>query len=261
MKQMKDDPPVFSQQFTIRPHETDKYHRLTPQFLMWLLQETAVNHVETLNLGYQALIDQDIAWALGGFYLEIKNMPILGESIEIKTWHKEYQGLFSIRDFELYSNDRQEILVGATSSWFLMNIQRRRPVRIEPYMTGLKAYNHSAVSKKLKKPRADEMAFESESDLLHESSVYFGDLDHNDHANNVHYLRWMMNSLPADLLENYRLSEFEIYFLRELNLDDHLSVRSQSIESVDSEQSSWKHQLVKNSEILSAGAFSHWKKC
>jgi acyl-ACP thioesterase len=53
-------------------------------------------------------------------------------------------------------------------------------------------------------------------------------LDFNNHVNNVCYLEWALNSLPTDVVENYRIQDIVLNFLAEAQLGDTVVTRSKA---------------------------------
>lgn len=245
---------LFSQKFVIRPHEVDARHYLLPRYMMWILQEAAVNHIESLHTGYDDLIKDNLAWALAGFKVEINQMPMWKDEITVKTWGKSASGIFTYRDFEVTTAGSNIPLIKATSNWFIMDLNLRRPVRVEPYANIL--YATDAISYPLKKSSMPDPASLGPSTMVANPKVCYEDLDHNQHANNVHYIRYMFNSLNDDFKASHILSEFEIYFTHELSCKDEAISSSWNIEN---SLTKFFHALSHPKGGLAAIAKTSWK--
>ena len=245
----------FSQDFTIRPHEVDAKHYWLPRFMMWTLQEAAVNHVTHLKMGYNDLIKDNLAWALAGFKVKINKMPMWNEDIRVRTWGKSSTKLFIFREFEVTSKEYDYPLIVATSNWFIMDLNTRRPIRIEPY-AGV-VHNEELLDYPLKKSLLPDPLSFNGSDLSSTKKVCFEDLDHNFHANNVHYIRWMFDSLKDDFKMEHILKDYEIYFVHELSCGD--QIESMAYELQEEGGKTFFHLLTHPQGGYSAMAKSVWQ--
>lgn len=246
------DKGIYSQKFVIRPHECDRYHQLLPRFLMWILQEAASNHAQATHQGYDDLIQENCAWALAGFAFNVHRMPQWKEEIEVFTWEKSATQIFIYRDFELRTS-AGELLVEATSSWFILDLIKRKPIRIISYVhnpVAKSAYAHPLKRSDLPDPNSFGATL-----LAHVSKVSFEDLDHNNHANNVHYIRWMFDSLRDEVKDQNLLSQFEIFFIHELSCGSLIECRSWPLEN----EKSFLHALNHPDGGYSAIAKSIWR--
>ena len=57
--------------------------------------------------------------------------PEWKDNIEIKTWPKGVDGLFAIRDFQIFRNG--EIIGRATSYWLILDADSKRPKRLDDF--------------------------------------------------------------------------------------------------------------------------------
>jgi medium-chain acyl-[acyl-carrier-protein] hydrolase len=76
---------------------------------------------------------KDLSLSARAKHLEA-NLP---DQIQISTWPSGAQRLFALRDFELQDKDNQAVAV-AVSAWLVLDVQKRRPVRIAPFVERLK---------------------------------------------------------------------------------------------------------------------------
>lgn len=214
----------YRQWFTVRPEQADCYHTLFPNYLLWMLQECSVNHVEAAHMGYDALIPRQLAWALAGFELEVRGLPQWKQSVSVDTWHKKSEGLFSYRDYQM-RNQKGDCLVNASSTWFIMDLQKRKAIPASKVFPDLPVVPESALDSLLRRSALGDPP-DQPADYTSRHRVLFTDLDHNGHCNNVHYIRWMFYDLPASFLKEHLLQHFEIYFVKELNEGEAISERT-----------------------------------
>lgn len=249
---------IFTQDFIIKPQEADLKHDILPSHLMWILQEAGVNQIEILQIGFDYLVEKKVTWALAGFEFDVKRAPKWKEKVTVFTWHKKKTGLFSYRDFEI-KDSAGNILVVATSSWFIMDLENRRPARAEEYIPKLEESSKCALDSKLRRGSIGQIHPECLPVYTSTQKVKFLDLDHNGHANNVHYIRWMFNSLPTPFRMDFLLAHFEIFFTKEVNCDQTILEKTWECEKMN-DDFVFIHHLYHEDGSIAAISRSRWKK-
>ncbi len=70
-----------------------------------------------------------------------------------------------------------------------------------------------------------------ESDFVYEQKVFSQDIDYSNHANNVAYIRFIMNSLSNDFLDSINITDVEIHYLAESKEGQTLRIYKKEIEN------------------------------
>jgi acyl-ACP thioesterase len=188
-----------------------------PAILRWL-QEAAGRHAERLGVGLQALQQQGLTWMLGRMSLTLFRSPAWQESLRLITWPSGIKGrLVAERQFVLETT-AGEILLQASSEWLCVNLEAGR---LAPLPDGVKALAHPNTQSfnlchgKLPAPSADQSPL---------ATATFGvrrqEIDANHHVNNVHYTKWMQETLPEALFFHQTPTAFDIEFKRSATLGD-----------------------------------------
>uniref|UniRef100_A0A0D9V1C2 Acyl-[acyl-carrier-protein] hydrolase n=1 Tax=Leersia perrieri TaxID=77586 RepID=A0A0D9V1C2_9ORYZ len=191
----------YRQTVVVRSYEVGADRTATLETLLSLLQETALNHVWMSGLlgdGFGAthgMIRNNLIWVVSRMHVQVDHYPIWGEVLEIDTW------------------------VGST--WVMMNKATRRlskmpeEVRdeISPWFIDRHAIEEEATDKIIK---LDRNATYVDSDLKPKRS----DLDMNHHVNNVKYVRWMLETLPDQFLQQHHLSSIILEYRKECGSSD-----------------------------------------
>jgi len=180
--------------------------------LAYCLQETAVNHANAARLGYEELIKLNMAWVLTRQLIKLYKIPRLNEKIIVETWAVEMTDTIAIRDFNIL-NKEQEIMGICRTSWMLIDLKIRRPVRIPVEMHNLLPKNPGRLKEDvvLEKISLSEKT-DGRSSTYH---VVYSDLDMNHHVNNINYLKWVLDDFDYSFRQKYRLSSIEINYLAE----------------------------------------------
>ena len=205
----------YSQSFTIPSYQVDRYKRLTVSYLLNLMQEVAWQHSTACGAGWQDLKKENCFWALTKMRIHILRMPEWLETIQLQTWGKPGPYVVQPRDFEMYDADGN-LLMQATSDWVILDFPTFRPQRLEHFNDRIAclADRHAieAPAPKilpLKKPDEGPVR-----------AVLFSDIDVNQHVNNVKYVQWMLDSLPAEFVEQHTLKDLAINFVMQAKLGD-----------------------------------------
>ena len=158
------------------------------------------------------------AWVMSKMRLEIISLPKWKEKVTVKTWIKSLENSRSTRCLELYRGD--EKLAGCETYWAVLNTQIRRPENLAlPHEHFIKYPEHSATEKSVQRINLDVL-FEKVLDY----KVQLSDLDIVNHANNVKYLEWCLNTMDRKFVLKQHIKGFEMNFLKELNWNDEVII-------------------------------------
>ena len=207
--------------FSIKSYDSDQNGKLTLQSLFHFLQECAWDNARVNDFGFEHLEKENAFWILSKILIEMDEYPEWKDNIEIKTWPKGVDGLFAIRDFQIFRNG--DIIGRATSYWLILDADSKRPKRLDDFnFIHENFFKEVAVEKSLSK-----ITFKGDLQKLGKRKVYYSDLDVNKHVNNAIYVRWILDSFfSSGELDNKNISEFEINFLSELVLNDEFTVNA-----------------------------------
>ena len=190
---MTDDPLVWSEPFSIRAYEVGPDETASVLTVCDLLQEAAGEHARASDREGFPLPDGGWAtWVLSRLRVVMHRRPAMREQIAVETWPSAMDGLRASRDFRVTGADGV-LLAAATSLWFLIDVDRRRPVRLPAAMEGFAAAGKSRALTLDEPP-------ETPTEVEHSTTfaVRRSDLDRVGHANNVRFVEWMLEGLPDD---------------------------------------------------------------
>lgn len=211
----------YKEDFLIRSYEVDFMNQLFPSSMFDYLQQVATNHAKELGFGHKDLLDKGQYWVLARNYLKIENFPKHDEKLKVTTWPKGTTGLMALRDY-IITNEKDEIVAKATSSWVLMDLNKHRPLR--PPVSIAEGIKDDAVEElppKIKSPK--------ELETSHIHTVGYSDCDMNGHVNNVNYVRWMQNAFDKEYYEQHKVQEVAVNFLCECSMGQRIDIMKQEI--------------------------------
>ena len=212
---------VWTETFRIRAYEVGPDELASVLTVCDLLQEAAGEHARAADREGFGLPNGGWAtWVLSRMRVRLERRPTIREAVSIETWPSHQDGLRAFRDFRLRGADGVE-LATATSSWFLIDTQRRRPVRLPPAMEGF-AYRD--------RPRALTFASSTlpgpdTAEAERSFSVRRSDLDRVGHANNVRFVEWALEALDDDA----GLREIDIQYRAEAVYGDTVVSRASAL--------------------------------
>ncbi len=209
---------IWSDRYKIHSYEADTKGQATPSVLCKFMQESAWNHAEHLELGYTHLIKDNLVWVMARKKFRIHRYPKWGETITVETWPSGQEKLLFYRDFRI-SNGQGDELGIASTVWFIIDIDTRRPKRVGRALE-FKDWNLQQVFDKLPK-KIIPVEFTQPGPQV---TVRYYDLDVNDHVNNIRYIDWVIDTYDHDFLQNHSLREMEINFLSESHCGQELEI-------------------------------------
>ncbi|XP_059434443.1 palmitoyl-acyl carrier protein thioesterase, chloroplastic-like [Corylus avellana] len=206
----------------IRSYEVGPDKSATLESILNLLQETALNHVWMSGLlgnGFGAtrgMVRNNLIWVVSRMQVQIDHYPIWGEIVEIDTWVGGSGKNGMRRDWLIRSQATGHVFARATSTWVMMNQQTRRlskmpeevRAEISPWFIEKQAIKEECPEKIIK---LDNKARYMNSNLKPKRSY----LDMNHHVNNVKYPRWMLETIPDEILESHQLSSIILEYRKE----------------------------------------------
>lgn len=208
-------PTVWTESFPVRAYDVTPRGVASPLALCDFLQEAAGNHATRLGVSMETLLENDRAWVLAFLHLEVDRYPAWHDEVQVETWPSGLDRLYATREFLL--SDRHGACGRATSAWLVIDTNRRRPLRPPAPLHEIDLPDRPPALD----VERDRSAAPS-SKVLHERNfrVRYHDLDLNRHVNNVRYLEWAVETLPAPWLDARELAHLTLEFRAETTADD-----------------------------------------
>lgn len=210
----------------ISSNETDMNSRLRLGVLVNYLLQSAIVSADKLGFGLSGIKQQELFWVLSRLTVDIQKPFIWYDKIEIETWPKTLEKILYIRDF-FVKDDEGNLIVKATSAWFALDFNTKRPKKIEEsesmFFNRLKERN--AIEKTPEKIPPVECG-----DKFDIKTVYF-DIDLNGHVNSTRYIDWMMDTFSVDFLKINYPKQLTMNYLMETMLGDSIQIIRKAIDN------------------------------
>jgi medium-chain acyl-[acyl-carrier-protein] hydrolase len=213
---------IFTKEYEIHYYEVDIKKRLLMTSLIDFLGDIATDHSEKLGVGMDYLRENNMAWVLHNWDIDMYKYPVYGDKITIRTTPYAFKKFYGYRRFEIF-NENGEVIGKAESLWILINTERKRPIRVPEYIGNIYGVEGEG-----------EETFEfpglqnpSRIDCEKEFKVRYTDIDTNMHVNNAKYPGWAIESVPMEVVLNKTLKNIKVIYGKETKYGDTIKVLSE----------------------------------
>ena len=205
---------LFEKEFPVLFHELGHNGCLGPVTLLNFMQTSASLHAAQLGVSAADLRPRGLTWVISRIHLVIDRYPRARESVLLRTWPAIREVFFTNREFELW-NAKGQPLGRASTSWAVISIASRRPVKLEGNLPSYPLLPRRALNDNFESlPPFEARGF---SELTFR--VLRSNLDLNNHVNNTVYAAWALETVP-DAIAAGNLTELEIAFRAEVLYGD-----------------------------------------
>ena len=202
------------------------------------MHEAAMENVLNLKMSVWDLEPLHLAWVLMRKHIRIYRIPMLGETLRMRTHPSGFEKVFTYRDYRVWDEEGNKVAEVSTT-WLCMDTQTRRMTRIPEH---IRAMELPPKEDCLPIPERTPLSFGETTHQLRYRVNWF-DLDFNSHLNNVQYVQWMLEAAPEELLQGSQVAEMELQYKAESLLGDELVSEVET-----TEEGICRHRLVRPSD-------------
>lgn len=215
--------------YRVRSYETGVANRVTMPTLCNYLQEAAGDHAIELGFGILELQSRGLSWMIARLHLKLAQDVPWGGDVRLVTWPTGLKGrLVALRDFRLL--DAQGAAVGeAVSEWLTVDLAAQRIVRPSEAFQAVVPPGVARVPLAATDGGGKFTAL-AKVDATARILVRRADHDFNDHVNNVHYVEWAQEALPA-AFRTRPARELDIVFRQAAHAGDELESRLEVVDA------------------------------
>lgn len=242
---------IVENEYRVKLSDINKENKATNKSILSYLEDVGSKHSDLVGYGILDIPTTHLSWILLEWKLHVIRRPNYGENIKVKTWSKEDVRCYAYRDFEVY-DEQGNIIILAASKWVLLDIAKEKIVRLEKELHG--KY----------KPELDKSAFKEDDDFpkIHEPDKYQfeteykvrrQDIDLNNHMHNLNYVDLANEALPEEVYQKIQLNNIRITYKKEIKLGDIVKCKYSCIEDkhivvVKSQDEKQIHALIELKE-------------
>ncbi|KAK9820844.1 hypothetical protein WJX81_006136 [Elliptochloris bilobata] len=217
---------AWVEEHRIRGYEVGPDQKTTITTIANLLQEVAGNQAVSLwgrtEAGYATdpiMVERNLIFAATRIQIDMDVYPKWGDMVEVETWFQEEGRVAACRNWLVRDPATGRQLGRATSTWVMVNTVKRRLAKIPDEMRVKMEYMAPHPHRHPFDPTECRLRIpdlEYPPELVGPVQVARrSDMDMNGHINNVTYLAWALETVPADVYLNYSLQQVEIDYKSE----------------------------------------------
>ncbi|MFG6388160.1 MAG: acyl-[acyl-carrier-protein] thioesterase [Muribaculaceae bacterium] len=214
----------YTASFFLSAGESDAQGCLPVPLLVERIIEVATGHANTLGIGYDALIRQNIGWVLSRLSVEMVRYPRINENYSIRTWIESINRRFSERNFVIL--DGNGAVAGyARSVWSAIDFGKRTGADLTAI--GISECPMSEAECPIERtPRIPYIGPEARQSVY---TFRFCDLDFNRHVNTVRYLELLLDQWGLAHYDSSEAARVDLLFHHECRYGEQALVRIDSI--------------------------------
>ena len=162
--------------------------------------------------GPSMLKNSNAFWVLSKLKLQINELPLMGDEITANTFPTTVSSIKFMRDYLITKSGKSLIL--GTSEWCTLDATtgRLRKSSSVCYPFDMEHVEYGSGCTEFSKQKTTV----EQKDYIYAHTVGYTDIDTNKHANNVSYVRMVLNAFSPEELCSSDVSEFEIYYLAQV---------------------------------------------
>ena len=122
---------IVESEYTVKLSEIDKNNKATNKAILSYLEDVGGKHSNIAGYGIFDIPRTHLTWLLLEWKLNVIRRPNYAEKIKAATWSKNSVKCYAYRDFEIY-DEQGNVIVLAASKWVLVDTQKSKIVKIEP---------------------------------------------------------------------------------------------------------------------------------
>lgn len=238
------DPMIYTIKFTVKGHDVNSQKFMTIPSLLRNMQEASLQHARSLKTSVWDMTEDKLTWVLVRKEIKIVTPLAMDKTYTILTYPSGFDKFFAFRDFLIFDEEKK-LVVGASSTWTLLQTDTRRLIKIPEKILKIGAPKNTRflphAAKKLTPP--------TDTDTVGYRKVRPYDMDWNNHVNNIVLIRFMMESLKHQGIEDHEVHKILVHFKNELRIDEEVRI----VEGVEGNiRYSKLEESVQNKEIASS---------
>lgn len=190
---------------------------VTNKAILNMLQETANSASSKVGFGVNNIEETGSTWVLLYWRLEMYDRVRYDSALNIKTWANFNKKIYSIRNFEIYHEDK--VIGKAESKWVFVDAKNHGIKKITDEMVELYGNVEEPI---FDTAFNDRVKFSEEAKKVYEYKTMRRDLDANHHVNNNVFIDIAIEALPEEIAST-NFSNVSIIYKKELNYKDNVS--------------------------------------
>lgn len=186
-----------------------------------MIEFMATENAEKYGYGRDVVISNGGFWIVSKIRFKVNKYPEQSGGFIAETWPLPPGKIKVERQYRLKAQNG-ETLVLAASEWCVLNLETRRPMRMESdvFSGGHEYYTESSDAGEFTRirPIADE------KDFCYEREIVDSDIDINEHTNNKKYTEMVLDCFTDEYLSKNPIKTYELHFVKETVKGDKIRI-------------------------------------
>lgn len=245
---------IYEEKIRVRYAETGVQGLIKPVSAFNYFQDIMSRHCGLMKASAYDLFANGFAWVVIKYHITITRYPRWNDSITVRTWRSPHKDLYELRQFEIY-DDKGSLLILGKSTWIVVNLKTKKPARLS---RSLPAEMISGSSHPVKDD-IKSVPNITDPDSERFFNIRMHDLDFNTHVNNSVYIVWALETVPENIITQYRPEEILIRYINESLYGDR--IKSEIEQETDQPQPVFFHKLTsENTKKENTRLKTIWKR-
>lgn len=218
----------FTKKYEINYYEVDSRLKCKLSSIVNFLCDVGTNQSEVLGDTVEKLIEKNFAWVFYKYDIKMYKYPHYRDVISVTTEPIGFNRFYAHRKYYIRSEEG-EVIGEAIALFFLINLKRRRPMRIPE-----EEYTLYDLNPDLKENiEMEDIAVSDEYDYNKEFTIRYSDIDSNGHVNNVNYIEWAIESVPIEVVKEYEVKRIKVVFEKETTYGEKVIISAKVLNKDD----------------------------
>lgn len=213
------NPLIYSTKFRVNGHDVNQNGHITIPALLKNMQEASLQHARQLKTSVWDMTEEKLTWVLVRKELKILLPLKMDKSYTVLTYPSGFDKFLAYRDYLVF-DENKKLAVGASSTWTLLQTDTRKLIKIP---TNILDIGVPKDTRFLSQPDKS-ISLPDDMEDIDSRQVRPYDLDWNNHVNNIVLVKFMMETLKSQGVEDDHISKILVHFKNELKLSEKVNI-------------------------------------
>ena len=245
---------VFTKEYEVTYRDTDARGECFLTSYMNFMADCGLSQDERYGFVIADMVKENHTWMLVDYEITIYKYAKYKEKLRAITYIEGMNKFYAVRHFKIY-NEKDDLILEGKTLVILVDSKKRRPLSIPD-----EHYNAYGVDEKTPTIGRNKLKLSKckNVDYKKEFNVRYSDIDLNLHVGNVTYLGWILETIPFEIMTDYKIYSVKIKYQKELTYGDKVSVKTE-MEYNDNNISAY-HEIINESEDVVALLETRWNE-
>ena len=207
---------IYKEKIKMGLKDIGKNNKIKNKAILEFLENIGSYHSDLAGYGANDTLKTKLSWILLDWKLQVIDRPTYGEELEIHTWGRGMNKVFTHRDYEIYDSNKKLCAI-ASSKWALVDIATRKLAKLTEEI--IEKYNPEE-RKVFNEEEIGKIEIPTEVDSTLEYTVIRKDIDINKHMHNLYYIDLAYEALPEEIYEKRPFNNIRVNYKKEVKLGD-----------------------------------------